>query len=125
MANKMLRTMLKSKIHLATVTETVLEYEGSIGIDSDLIAAAGLMPFEKVDVVNVNNGQRFQTYVIESPAGSGTISLNGAAARLAVCGDRVIIMNYALMDENEAAAVKPEILLMGEGNRIERRVSPS
>ena len=121
----MLRTMLKSKIHLATVTETVLEYEGSIGIYRDLIAAAGLMPFEKVDVVNVNNGERFQTYVIEAQAGSGTISLNGAAARLAVRGDRVIIMNYALMDENEAAKVKPEILLMGDGNRIERRISPS
>jgi len=110
--------MLRSKIHLATVTETVLEYEGSIGIDSDLIAAAGLLPFEKVDVVNVNNGQRFQTYVIEAPAGSGTVSLNGAAARLAVAGDRVIIMNYGLVGQREAAAVKPVILLMDEGNRI-------
>ena len=116
----MLREMLRSKIHLATVTETVLEYEGSIGIDRELIDKAGLLPFEKVDVVNVNNGQRFQTYVIEAPAGSREISLNGAAAHLAVAGDKVIIMNYGLVEDAEAANVKPVILLMDEGNRVKK-----
>lgn len=114
----MLRLMLKSKIHMATVTETVLEYEGSIGIDRGLIDAAGLLPFEKVDIANVNTGQRFETYVIEAERGSGTISLNGAAARLAQRGDRVIIMCYALMDQDEAEAVEPKILLMDESNNI-------
>ncbi len=116
----MLLTMLKCKIHMAAVTETVLHYEGSIGIDRELIDAAGLLPFEKVDVVNVNNGKRFQTYVIEAPAGSRTISLNGAAARLAVAGDRVIIMSYAQVDQAEAAALQPRILLMDSGNRVKR-----
>ncbi len=116
----MLLTMLKCKIHQATVTETVLNYEGSIGIDRDLMDAAGLLPFEKVDVVNINNGSRFQTYVIEAPAGSRTISLNGAAARLAVEGDSVIIMSYVQIEQAEAQALKPTILLMDSDNRIKQ-----
>jgi aspartate 1-decarboxylase len=116
----MLLTMLKCKIHQATVTETVLNYEGSIGIDSDLIEAAGLLPFEKVDVVNINNGSRFQTYVIEAPAGSRTISLNGAAARLAVEGDSVIIMSYVLIDKAEAESLRPRILLMDSDNSVKQ-----
>lgn len=113
----MLREMFKSKIHLATVTETVLEYEGSIGIDRDLMLAADLLPFEKVQVANVNNGERLETYVIEAPSGSGTISLNGAAARCAQTGDRVIIMSYCVIDENEARGLKPTVVLVDKNNR--------
>ena len=110
--------MLKCKIHMASVTETILHYEGSIGIDRDLIAAAGLLPFEKVEIANIDNGNRFETYVIEAPAGSGTISLNGAAARQAATGDRIIIMCYALMDEAEVENLKPKIVILDRDNRI-------
>ena len=114
----MLRIMLKSKIHMATVTETILDYEGSIGIDRNLIEAVGLLPFEKVEIANIDNGNRFETYVIEAPAGSGTISLNGAAARQAATGDRIIIMCYALMDETEVEALSPEIIILNSENKI-------
>ena len=112
----MLREMFKSKIHLATVTETVLEYEGSIGIDRVLMQAADLLPYEKVQVANVNNGERLETYVIEAPAGSGTISLNGAAARAAQPGDRVIIMSYCVIEESEARHLKPTVVLVDRQN---------
>lgn len=114
----MLLTMLKAKIHRATVTQCDLHYEGSISIDAALLEASGILPNEQVDVLNINNGQRFTTYAIEAKAGSGTIGINGAAARLAQNGDLVIIVAYAQMDEAEARRHKPVVLSMDEKNRI-------
>lgn len=111
-------TMLKSKIHRASVTEANLNYVGSITIDSSLMKAAGILEYEKVQVVNVNNGSRIETYVISGEADSGVICLNGAAARCAVAGDTVIIMAYAQMDEKEASVHTPKIVLTGDGNSI-------
>lgn len=102
--------MLKSKIHLAGVTEANLNYVGSIAIDEDLMDAANLIEGEKVQVVNVNNGERLETYVIKGERGSGTITLNGPAARKCVVGDTVIIMSYAMMDFNEAKTFKPSVI---------------
>ena len=102
--------VLKSKIHLVSVTEANLNYVGSISIDEDLIEAANLIEGEKVQVVNVNNGERLETYVIKGERGSGTITMNGPAARLAQVGDIVIIMSYAMMDFNEAKEFKPSIV---------------
>ncbi len=116
----MFRQMCTGKIHLATVTETVLEYEGSIGIDRELFEAAGMLPFERVQVANVNTGDRLETYIIEAPAGSGKISLNGAAARLAQPGDRVIVIAYGLLTEQEARALQPKIVLVDGKNRIRK-----
>ena len=116
----MLRQMLKSKIHMATVTETVLEYEGSIGPDRQLIEAANLLPLEKVQVANVNTGERLETYVIEAPSGSGTVSLNGAAARMAQRGDRVIVMGFCLIDDREARDWKPAIVFVDDRNKLKR-----
>lgn len=109
-------TILKSKIHRATVTETDLQYEGSITIDRDLIDAAGLHVFEKVHVLNINNGARFETYVIEGKRGSREIGINGAAARLAQKGDMVIIIAYAHIDESQAASWKPAIITLDSNN---------
>jgi aspartate 1-decarboxylase len=109
--------MMKSKIHRATVTEANLNYVGSITIDEDLMEAADLWENEKVQVVNINNGARLETYVIPGPRGSGVICLNGAAARHAQPGDKVIIISYALMTEEEAREYRPRIVLMDEGNR--------
>lgn len=117
----MLREMFKSKIHMATVTETVLKYEGSIGIDYDLMLAADLLPNEKVMVANVNTGERLETYVIEAPAGSGLISLNGAAARSAQIGDKVIIISFCMIDENEARLMKPTVVHVDGSNRQVRK----
>jgi aspartate 1-decarboxylase len=103
----MLITMLKSKIHRATITGADLNYVGSITIDTDLMKLANLLPYEKVDIANINNGERFETYVIEGPAGSGTIALNGAAARRGQIGDLIIILSYGQFDKAEAAAHKP------------------
>ena len=97
-----MRTMLKSKIHRATVTETNINYEGSITVDTRLLEAADILPYEQVQVLNVNNGARFATYAIEGKAGSGEICLNGAAARLAVPGDIVIILTYNQVKEEKA-----------------------
>jgi aspartate 1-decarboxylase len=108
---------MKSKIHRATVTEANLNYVGSITIDEDLMEAADLWENEKVQVVNINNGARLETYVIPGPRGSGVICLNGAAARHAQPGDKVIIISYALMTEEEAREYRPRIVLMDEGNR--------
>jgi len=108
---------MKSKIHRATVTEANLNYVGSITIDEDLMEAADLWENEKVQVVNINNGARLETYVIPGPRGSGVICLNGAAARHAQPGDKVIIISYALMTEEEARSYKPRIVLMDEANR--------
>jgi aspartate 1-decarboxylase len=113
----MMRNMMKSKIHRATVTEANLNYVGSITIDEDLMEAADLWENEKVQVVNINNGARLETYVIPGPRGSGVICLNGAAARHAQPGDKVIIISYALMTEEEARSYKPRIVLMDEANR--------
>lgn len=110
----MQRTMMKSKIHRATVTGAELEYEGSITIDRTLMQAADLLPFEQVQVVDVDNGARFETYVIEGPADSGTICLNGAAARLVYPGDRVIIISYGVFAEDEIVA--PVVLHVDESN---------
>lgn len=102
--------VLKSKIHLVTVTGANLNYIGSIGIDEDLIDAANLIEGEKVQVVNINNGERIDTYVIKSPRGSGQIVLNGPAARKFMVGDIVIIMSYAMMEFNEAKQLKPSVV---------------
>ncbi|MBE0702756.1 MAG: aspartate 1-decarboxylase [Afipia sp.] len=110
-------TLMKGKIHRARVTEADLHYEGSISIDLNLINAAGFLINEKVDIFNIDTGARFSTYVIEAPAGSGTIGLNGAAARLAMTGDKVIIVAYASFDNDEARGFKPSVVLVDEQNR--------
>jgi aspartate 1-decarboxylase len=111
-------TMLKSKIHRAVVTQCDLHYEGSITIDRDLLDRAGILPYEQVDVLNINNGERFTTYAIEGQRGSGIIGINGAAARLAQKGDLVIICAFVRMASEEAQAYSPSILLMDKKNRI-------
>ena len=115
--NKMLISVCKSKIHRATVSDCDLNYVGSISIDSDLIKLADLVPFEKVVVANINNGERFETYVIEAEAGSGTIGLNGAAARKGAKGDLVIIIAYGLIDKSDAAQLKPAIVHVDTDNK--------
>jgi aspartate 1-decarboxylase len=113
----MLISVCRSKIHRATVTDAQLDYAGSITIDADLIKAADLVPFEKVHVANVNNGERFETYVIEGKAGSGAIILNGAAARKGTKGDLVIILAYGLIDKKEAVGFRPQIVHVDKNNR--------
>lgn len=113
----MLLTLLKGKIHRATVTQCDLHYEGSISVDSTLLERAGILPHEQVDVLNINNGNRFTTYAIPAPAGSGTIGINGAAARLAQKDDLVIIIAYARMEEAEAKSWQPRVLLVDGANR--------
>lgn len=114
----MLLTMMKSKIHRATVTEANLNYMGSITIDKSLLEAAHILPGEKVQVVNNNNGERLETYVISGEANSGVICLNGAAARLVQPGDLVIIISYALVTEQEAKALEPSVVMVDASNRI-------
>jgi len=114
----LLRFMCKSKIHRAIVTEVDLNYEGSITIDRELMDAADLYPSERVQVLNINNGERAETYVIEGEAKSGIICLNGALARLAQKGDPLIIISYALMEEEEARNYKPKIVLVDEKNQL-------
>jgi aspartate 1-decarboxylase len=113
-----MRTMLKSKIHRARVTRCNVDYEGSITIDKDLIEAADLLPYEKVDVLDINNGARFHTYVIEGERGSGEICLNGAAARLVAKGDIVIILSYHVIADDEAATTTPRLVYVDSENRI-------
>ena len=112
--------MFKSKLHRATVTQAEINYVGSVTIDSELLEKSGILPGEKVQIVNINNGERFETYTIEGEAGSGTICINGAAARLVQVGDKVIIIAYALMDEQEARTFEPKVLVMDEHNKIVR-----
>src|SRR5262245_41532438 len=119
----MLFTMLRSKLHRATVTECDLHYQGSLKIDADLIRQSGLLVNEYIEVYNIDNGERFSTYVIEGPAGSGVIGLNGAAARKACVGDRIIVCSYAMMTEEEARSHKPRVLVLGERNKVERVTS--
>jgi aspartate 1-decarboxylase len=110
--------MLKSKIHRATVTRADLHYVGSITIDSDLIEAADLLPGELVHVVDITNGARLETYVIEGEPGTGEIGINGAAARLVQPGDLVIIIGYGIVSDEEAAGLKPRVVHVDSGNRI-------
>ena len=114
----MFRTLLGGKIHRATVTEADLNYVGSITVDQDLLDAAGICVNEKVDVVNNNNGARFETYTISGERGSGVVCLNGAAARLVQKGDVVIIMSYVMLSEPEVAAHEPKVVLVDEHNRV-------
>jgi len=116
----MFRTMMKSKLHRAVVTEANLNYVGSITIDEDLMDAVDILPNEKVQVVNNTNGARLETYVIPGPRGEGTICLNGAAARLVQPGDVVIIIAYAMMTEEEARSYKPKVAIMDGNNKIVR-----
>ncbi|MEE9601818.1 MAG: aspartate 1-decarboxylase [Thermoguttaceae bacterium] len=109
--------MLKSKIHRATLTGAELDYEGSIAIDRDLIELADMLPAEQVHVLNISNGSRLITSVIEAPAGSGTMLLNGPAARLGTAGDKVIVLTYGTVDDDEAAGHKPKVVLVDEQNR--------
>jgi len=115
----MLVTLMKGKIHRARVTGADLHYEGSISIDRDLIAAAGFLLNERVDIYNIDNGARFSTYVIPAPEGSGEIGLNGAAARLVMPGDLVIIVAYAQMSEAEARIFAPRVVLVDAQNRVQ------
>ncbi|GAB4373942.1 MAG: aspartate 1-decarboxylase [Deltaproteobacteria bacterium] len=124
----MMRTMLKCKIHRATVTEAVLHYEGSITIDGTLMEAAGLVEYEQVHIYNIDNGNRFSTYVIAGERDSGVICLNGAAARQVSKGDLIIIANYAAYDEKELAHFRPTMVYVDGKNRItsvKRKVEPA
>ena len=114
----MYRTFLFAKIHRATVTAANVHYVGSITIDCELLAASGIRPYERVQVVDVDNGERLETYAIAGPAGSGAIELNGAAARLVSIGDKVIVMAYAMVAEPLPESWSPVVLIMGEDNRI-------
>ncbi len=119
----MIVTMMKGKIHRATVTEADLHYEGSISIDMNLVEAAGFLVNERVEIYNIDTGARFATYVIEGRRGSGVIGLNGAAARLAMPGDKVIIVAYAQMDAEEARAFQPKVVLVDGDNRPEQKAA--
>ncbi|MYL19396.1 aspartate 1-decarboxylase [Halobacillus litoralis] len=118
----MFRTMMKSKIHRARVTEANLNYVGSITIDQDILDQAGILPHEKVQVVNNNNGARLETYVIAGERGSGVVCLNGAAARLVQPDDIVIIVAYAMLSEEELDEFRPKIALMNERNQVEEMI---
>jgi len=113
----MLRQILLSKIHRATVTDCDLNYNGSISIDEDLLDATGMREFERVEIFNINNGARISTYIILGKRGSGEIGINGAAARMAQKGDKVIIINYGMMDEKEAEGHRPRIVIVDENNK--------
>ena len=116
----MMLTLLKAKLHGATVTEADLHYEGSIGIPRDLMSAVGMLPHEQVDVLNVNNGERFTTYILALPAKSGRITINGAAARKAQMGDKVLICAYAQMDEKSAKKHVPKVVVL-EKNKVRKK----
>ena len=113
----MLRTLMRTKIHRATVTDANLGYVGSITIDRDLMDTADLVEFEQVHVVDVDNGARFETYVIEGERGSGTMCVNGAAARLVQKGDKIIVIAYGALDETEMAGFQPKVVLVDDDNR--------
>ena len=115
----MLRTVCKSKLHRATVTEANVNYTGSITLDTQLMKAADLLPYEQVHVVDVDNGARIVTYCIEGSSGSGTVCINGAAARLIQAGDKVIIISYAQVTAEELDSLAPKVVLLDANNRIE------
>lgn len=117
----MILTMMKGKIHRATVTQADLHYEGSISIDRDLLDMAGILPNEQVDILNITNGERFTTYAITAPRGSKTFGLNGAAARRVQLGDKIIIITYAQMDAEVAKTYDPKVVLLDADNEV---VSP-
>lgn len=114
----MILTMMKGKIHRATVTQADLHYEGSISIDQDMLDLAGILPNEQVDILNIDNGERFTTYAITAPRGSKTFGLNGAAARKVQVGDRVIIITYAQMDAEVAKNYDPKVVLLDGNNDV-------
>lgn len=114
----MFRNMLKSKIHKATVTQSDLMYEGSLTIDSDLMKAVGLLPYEKIKVYNINNGERLDTYAIEGEPGTGVIGLNGAAARKGMIGDLIIIVSYAIYNDADLADFEPQVVVLDENNKV-------
>lgn len=114
----MLIEFLFSKIHRATVTDANLNYVGSITIDETLLKAANLKEWQKVEILNINNGERFQTYIIKGKAGSGQICINGAAARKAQIGDKIIVVSYALLNENEQKGFEPTVVLVDDKNNI-------
>jgi len=114
----MKRIMLKAKIHHAGVTETDVNYEGSLSLDEELMEAAGMLPFEKVHVYNVSNGERFSTYLIKGERGSGKVGVFGAAARRAKVGDVLIVVSYVVLEEEEIEFFMPKIVLLGPGNKI-------
>lgn len=114
----MQREMLKSKIHRATVTQAELYYEGSITVDRELLEAADILPYEKVQVLNFNNGSRLDTYTIEGEPGSGTICLNGPAARFSSIGDEIIIVSYFHLPEEDAKKYKPKVIMVDKKNKI-------
>ena len=114
----MLVTMMKAKLHRATVTQADLEYEGSIAVDRDLLDASGILPHEQVDVLNITTGARFTTYAIEAPRGSRTVGVNGAAARLVQAGDKVIVVTYCQMDASQARNYAPQVVLLDEANHV-------
>ena len=113
-----MRTMLKSKIHRARVTQVNLDYEGSITIDKVLMEAGDLLPFERVEVLNINNGARFSTYAIKGETNSGVIGINGAAARLVAKGDMIIILSYCQLPDDEAIVMEPTVVYVDEKNRV-------
>ncbi|MGD8700472.1 MAG: aspartate 1-decarboxylase [Gemmatimonadales bacterium] len=117
----MRRELCKSKIHGATVTEANLYYEGSLTLDTDLMEAADLVPYERIQVVNLNNGARLETYLLPGEAGGGAVHLNGAAARLGAVGDRVILISYAHYDESEVEGHEPRVVFVDENNRALKR----
>lgn len=114
--------MLKSKIHKARVTNRVIDYEGSTTIDSALMEAVGILPYEQIQVYDISNGARFETYAISATAGSGEICVNGAAARLVEVGDEIIIAAYAILEEKEVRTHKPVIVVLDADNKISKRV---
>lgn len=116
----MLSTLLKGKLHMASVTQAELWYDGSCAIDANLVKLAGMREFEQIDIYNISNGERFTTYIILAEAGSGTISLNGAAARKAQIGDRIIIATYGQFSEEEARVHKPKLVYLNQDNSVER-----
>jgi aspartate 1-decarboxylase len=116
----MLLSMMKAKLHRASVTQADMNYEGSISIDRDLLDAAGILPHEQVDVLNITNGARFTTYAIEAPRGSRTFGVNGAAARLVQTGDKIIVIAYCQMPAEEARNYNPTVVLLDDENEIKR-----
>ncbi|WP_041277868.1 aspartate 1-decarboxylase [Desulfotalea psychrophila] len=118
----MLHQMMKAKLHRATISAADLNYEGSLTIDTDLLKASGIRPYERIYVYNVNNGERFETYAIEGEAGSGAIQLNGAAARKGMIGDFLIIVTYALCSDDEVDEHRPNVVLLNPDNTIKEIV---